>query len=80
MTDEQKRVRGQMVKQLLKKFPRFNQRQFANIIIGDETWVHYFEPVKKIGNKIWLSKHGIRPVVQRTMSTKKVLCAISFFM
>ena len=60
-------------------FPNFNQRQFANIVTGDETWVHYFEPVRKVGNKIWLSKHGRRPVVaKRTMSTKKVLYCIFF--
>ena len=53
-----------------KNVPNFNQRQFANIVTG----VHYFEPVRKVGNKIRLTKHGRRPVVaKRTMSTKKVL-------
>lgn len=37
--------------QLLKMFPKFNQRQFPNIATGNETWVHSFEPVWKIGNK-----------------------------
>lgn len=79
LTDYQKRGRVKMAKQLLKKFPKFNQRQFANIVTGDETWVHYFEPVRKVGNKIWLTKHGRRPVVaKKTMSTKKVLYAIFF--
>ena len=62
-----------MVKQLLKKFPKFNQRQFANTVTDDKTWVYYFKLVGKIRNKSWLSKHGRWPVVaKRTMSTKKV--------
>ncbi|XP_062582211.1 histone-lysine N-methyltransferase SETMAR-like [Saccostrea cucullata] len=79
LTDDQKKVRIQTAKRLLKMFPNFNQRQFANIVTGDETWVHYFEPVRKVGNKLWLTKHGRRPVVaKRTMSTKKVLYCIFF--
>lgn len=31
--------------------PRFNQRQFADICSDEETWVHYFIPVRKIGNQ-----------------------------
>jgi hypothetical protein len=38
-------------------FSKYNPRQF---VTGDETCVHYFEPVRKIGNKIWLNKHGRR--------------------
>ena len=52
LTDEQNRVRVQTAKRLLKTFPTCNQRQFANIVPGDETWLHYFETVRKFGNKI----------------------------
>ncbi|XP_062593106.1 histone-lysine N-methyltransferase SETMAR-like [Saccostrea cucullata] len=77
LTDDQKKVRIQTAKRLLKMFPNFNQRQFANIVTGDETGVHYFEPVRKVGNKLWLTKHGRRPVVaKRTMSIKNVLYCI----
>lgn len=34
---------------------KFNGKQFANIVTGDETWVHYFEAARKIGNKICLN-------------------------
>jgi histone-lysine N-methyltransferase SETMAR len=55
-------------------FLNFDQRQIANIVTGVETWVYYFEPARKMGNKISLTKHGKRPVVaKRNMSTKKVL-------
>lgn len=39
-------------------FLKFNQRQFANIVTGDKTWAYYFEPVRKIGDIIWLPKNG----------------------
>lgn len=41
------------------------------------TWIHYFQPVRKNKNKIWL--YGKRPVVvQRTTSIKKILYCIFF--
>ena len=40
-----------MAKKLLQMFPKYDKKQFANFFIGDETWVHYFEPVRKVSNK-----------------------------
>ena len=55
------------------------KKQFANVVTGDETWVHYFEPVRKVSNKIWATKHSKRRIVaKRSLSTKKVLYAIFF--
>lgn len=51
-TDDQKRVVVHTSKQSLKSFPKFNQRQIANIVTGDESWDYYFEQVRKIRNKI----------------------------
>ena len=39
-----KTFRVRIAKQLLKQFPKYNNRSFANIITGDETWVHFYEP------------------------------------
>ena len=36
VTKEQKLARVRIAKQLLKQFPKYNNRSFANIIIGDE--------------------------------------------
>ena len=53
--------------------------QFANVVTGDETWVHYFEPVRKVSNKIWATKHSKRPIIAKcSLSAKKVLYAIFF--
>ena len=60
-------------------FPKYDKKQFANVVTGDETWVHYFEPVRKVSNKIWATKHSKRSIIaKRSLSTKKVLYAIFF--
>ena len=79
LTDEQKRQRVKVAKKLLQMFPKYDKKQFANVFTGDETWVHYFEPVRKVSNKIWATKHSKRPIIaKRSLSTKKVLYAIFF--
>jgi hypothetical protein len=37
-------------------FPEFNRQRFNNVITGDATWVNFFEPHRKIDNKIWATK------------------------
>ena len=32
----------------------YDEKKFANVVTGDETWVHYFEPVRKVSNKLWV--------------------------
>ena len=58
-------------------FPAYDKKQFANVVTGDETWVYYFEPVRKVSNKIWATKHNKRPIIdKRSLSAKKGLYAI----
>ena len=77
LTDEQKRQRVKVAKKLLQMFPKYDKKQSANVVTGDETWVHYFEPVRKVSNKIWATKHSKRPIIaKRSLSTKTVLYAI----
>ena len=79
LTDEQKRQPVKVTKKLLQMFPKYDKKQFANVVTGDETWVHYFEPIRKVSNKIWATKHSKRPIIaKRSLSTKKVLYAIFF--
>ena len=61
LTDEQKRQRVKVAKKLLQMFPKYDKKQFANVVTGNETWVNYFEPVRKVSNKIWATKHSKRP-------------------
>ena len=79
VTKEQKLARVRIAKQLLKQVPKCNNRSFANIINGDETWVHFYKPERKIQNKIWATKGGKRPcIAKRTMSIKIVMFVIFF--
>lgn len=79
LTKEQKLARVNLCKKLLKEFPKYENRTFANVITGDETWVHFFEPKRKSQNKIWASKGCRRPcIAKRTMSVKKVMYVIFF--
>ena len=39
------------VQAIAKMFTKLNQWQFANFVTGDEIWVHFFGPVRKIGNQ-----------------------------
>ena len=79
LTDEQKRQRVKVAKKLLQIFPKYDKKQFANVVTGDETWVNYFEPVRKVSNKIWATKHSKRQIIaKRSLSTKKVSYAIIF--
>ena len=78
LTKEQKLARVRIAKLSLKQFPKYNNRSFANIITGDEMWVHFYEPKRKIQNKIWATKGGKRPcIAKRTMSIKKVMYVIN---
>ena len=44
VTKEQRLARVRIAKHFLKQFPKYNNRSFANIITGDETWVLFYEP------------------------------------
>ena len=76
LIDEQKRQRVKVAKKLLQTFPKYDKKQFANVVTGDETWVHYFEPVRKVTNKIWATKYSKRPIIAKCSLSAKVLYAI----
>ena len=68
LTDEQKRQRVKVAKKLLQMFPKYDKKQFANVVTGDETWVHYFEPVRKVSNKNCVIRHTRRSKSSRNFS------------
>ena len=79
LSPEQKEKRVSCAKKLLKMFPKYSSRKFSNIVTGDESWFHFFEPTRKINNKIWATKQGRRPTIaKRLISAKKVMYAIFF--
>ena len=60
LTYDQKRSRVQATKQLYKIFPKFIQEQFSDFFTSNVTWVEYFEPIRKVGNKTRQTKQGRR--------------------
>ena len=79
LSDEQKRVRVENAKKLLKLYPKYTKKTFDNLVTGDETWVYYFEPKRKSSNRIWASKNAKRPsIAKRLRTVKKVLYVIFF--
>ena len=60
-------------------YPKYDSKRFSDLITGDETWVHFFEPKRKCSNRVWATKHAKRPVIaKRTATVKKVLYCIFF--
>ena len=75
LSDSQKKQRVKTAKQLLKIFPKYDEKKLANVVTGDETRVHYFQPVRKFSNKIWATKNCKRPVIAtRTWCEEGFVC------
>ena len=50
-----------------------NIRVISNLLTGDETWVHMFEPQRRADNKQWKRKDKKRPcIAKRTISSKNI--------
>ena len=50
LTEEQKTQRLKCARELLKTYKGFNSRVISNLLTGDETWVHMFEPQRRADN------------------------------
>lgn len=71
LTKELNHDRVRIAKKVLKKVSKYNNRSFANIIAGDETWINFYEPRRKIQNKIWVPKGSQRLFIGKyTMNVK----------
>ena len=79
LTEVQKTQRLKCARELLKTYKGCNSRVISTLLTGDETWVHMFEPQRRVDNKQWKRKNKKRPcIAKRTISSKKMLYAIFF--
>ena len=79
LTEEQKTQRLKCARELLKTYKGCNSRVISNLLTGDETWVHMFEPQRRADNKQWKRKDQKHPCIsKRTISSKKMFYAIFF--
>ena len=67
LTEEQKTCL-KCARELLKTYEDCNSRVISNLLTGDETWVHMFEP-QRADNNQWKGKDQKRPcIAKRTIS------------
>ena len=79
LTEKQKTQHLKCARELLKTYKGCNSWVISNLLTGDETWVHMFEPQRSADNKQWKQKDPKRPcIAKRTISSKKMLYAIFF--
>jgi histone-lysine N-methyltransferase SETMAR len=79
LTVEQKRSRVQCARKILKMAQKMEKNNFSDLVTGDETWIYFYEPHRKMSNKVWATKAAKRPcIAKRTMSVRKMLYAIFF--
>ena len=62
LTEEQKTQRLKCARELLKTYKGCNSRVISNLLTGDETWVHMFEPQRRADNKQWKRKDKKTPM------------------
>ena len=60
----------------LKRFPRYDQITFMNVVVCDVSWIHFFEAHQKIGlrNQVWLTKMQDGFVLLQELPVRKRLC------
>ena len=72
LTKEQKNERLQKCQKLLKMYNKMGHRQLSELVTGDETWVHFFQPERKIKNQVWIGKkHEKTNYCQESSDDKK---------
>ena len=65
LTEELKTQRLKCARELLKTYKGCNSRVISNLLTGDETWVHMFEPQRRADNKQWKRKDQKRPCIAK---------------
>lgn len=79
LTEDQKRLRVQWCRKMIKKFNGGQSLAVYNIVTGDETWVYCFEPERKSQSAEWVFPFEDLPTkVKKSRSTGKIMVA-SFF-
>ena len=39
---------------ILKLDPKFDKRKCSDVVTNDESWIHFFEPQRKVSNKTFI--------------------------
>ena len=65
LNEEQKYTHVRTARKLFKRFQRYDQKLFMNVVTYDESWMHYFGPDRKISNRVWFTKMQEGPVLPK---------------
>ena len=65
LTEDHKTHRLKCAQELLKTYKGCNSQVISNLLTGDETWVHMFEPPERDDNKQWKQKDQNAHVLPR---------------
>ena len=74
LTEEQKTQRLKYTRELLKTYKGSNSRVISNLLTGDETRVHMFEPQRRADNKQWKRKDKKTPMYFPENHVRKRCC------
>ena len=74
LTEEQKTQRLKCARELLKTYKGCNSRVISNLLTGDETWVHMFEPQRRADNSNGSEKIKNAHVLPREPYVRKRCC------
>ena len=66
---DQKRFHIQFCCESLKRFEQGRSRRVFDIVTGDDSWLHHYDPETKQQSKMWVSKDDPRPTKVRRNKT-----------
>ncbi len=75
LTEENKQKRVTYSREILEIL----NKDYKNIITGDETWIHSYTISSKEDNKVWLDKGSKRPQIVKTAQNSKKFMFCIFF-
>jgi len=79
LTCDQKVIRVNWSKEMLKKFNNGSSKQINSIVTGDETWVYFYDIPTKTQSQLWIFEDEDSPVqVRQSKSIGKRMFAIFF--
>jgi histone-lysine N-methyltransferase SETMAR len=79
LSQSQKDERVETAQGLLNRFRAWGHRGVSEVVTGDETWIHYYEPKRKQQNMVWIREGDTPPTITKTeRSAGKVMYAIFF--
>ena len=79
LTEEQKRTRVSWCKMMLRVFENGESKRVSDIVTMDETWLYFYDPVRKRDNRVWVREGDAAPVKAKKLRSQKKRMFSLFF-